>query len=89
MRFYGETANHVAAMRNVIWHNVVTMPVDAPEDLRPPTLDFQVVERLRVAYGLSYPTPDFGSFVDPADVPNLEAPPRPRLEDLYPSKDVV
>jgi len=71
----------------VAWANLIPEELGVPGDLRPHGLPPEVVLRMLVATGLSWPRPDFGEFVNPASIPAMEPPPPRRLEDRYFDKD--
>jgi hypothetical protein len=88
---YRDAINRIREREDVAWHNLLVQGFDTPADLRfgdartgPPGL----VNRLRVAYGLSFAPPDYGEFVDPNTIPDMEPPPRRRYDDWYLSHDV-
>lgn len=64
--------------KNWAWSDVVSLPLTVPKELvggSNDKLDDAVKRRLLVAYGLSFPRPDFGEFPNPELIPNI--PPKP------------
>lgn len=74
-------------MASVAWGKLIPEELGEPSDLRPKGLAPEVVLRMLVAYGLSWPRPDFGVFINPASIPAMEPPPRRRLDDRYFGKE--
>lgn len=89
MKFYRRVPEVIRQqkMATVAWGKLIPEGLGEPSDLRPKGLAPEVVLRMLVAYGLSWPRPDFGAFINPASIPAMEPPPRRRLEDGYFGKE--
>jgi hypothetical protein len=89
---YRRAIEGIRQRQNVRWHNLLVQGFDPPGDLHfgdSETAPQWLVDRLRVAYGLSYSPPDYGEFVDADTIPDAEPPPPRRYDDWYVSKDHV
>ena len=84
MKFYTRAIEHMKATKqSVAWSNVDVRRLERPDDLRPANVGRQIVSRMLVAYGLSRPRLDFGDFTNPALIPGIDPPARPRLRDYF------
>jgi hypothetical protein len=89
MRFYRRIPEDIRRekLESVAWGNLKLEQLGVPEDLRPKGLTPEIALRMLVAYGLSWPRPDFGEFDNPSRIGSVEPPPRRRLDDCYFGKE--
>lgn len=84
MRFYREVLDGIAVdWTNWKWSKLTVNGLVVPSDLSPKHLTVDVMSRLVVAYGLSFPRVNFGNIINPATLPNIPPPPPRRIDDLF------
>lgn len=90
MKFYRQPVVDIPKKKHdCAWRHVHIETLAKPRTLIPSELPATVVDRLLVAYGLSFPGYGHLTYKDPNDLPNVPPPPRIRLDERFIGKELT